>query len=211
MSKLLDIIGLTLFVTLISTLISTVLGLPFGYFLTSTKAKYKKILQSITTALTGLPPVVAGLCIYFLLTRYGPFGGFRLLYSPAAMIIAQILIVTPIIAAFSYPAFLKASNQMNETFIGLRLSKKQIFKILLVECKMALISAVMAGFGRAISEVGAVMMVGGNIEGKTRVMTTAIVTQTSQGNYNDAIILGVLLLVLSISINLLVGWLRREK
>lgn len=210
MNGVINIAGLTLLVTVTSTFVSTVLGVPAGYFLASTKSKYKNMLQSIANALTGLPPVVAGLLIYFLLTRDGPLGSFGLLYSPPAIVIAQILIVTPIIAAFSYPAFLKTGLQMNETFAGLQITGRLRFLILLKECKTALISAVMAGFGRAVSEVGAVMIVGGNIEGRTRVMTTAIITQTGQGNYNDAIALGGILLILSITINLLIGCLRRK-
>jgi tungstate transport system permease protein len=203
MSNIFDIIILTLFVTILSTSISTILGIPLGYILSKSDKKYKIILQSITTALTGLPPVVAGLCIYFLLTRNGPLGNFRLLYSPSAMVIAQILIVLPIIAAFSYPIFLKTKEEMFETCVGLRLSSKKTFLLLLKECRFVLVSAVMMGFGRAISEVGAVMMVGGNIDGKTRVITTAILTQTNQGNYNQAIILGGVLLLIAITVNLL--------
>lgn len=203
MYYLLQIIALTLLVTVISTTISTLLGLPLGYLLSKGNKKYMKILQSITTALTGLPPVVAGLCIYFLITRNGPIGGFRLLYSPVAMIIAQLLIVLPIIAAFSYPAFLKTREEIKETCAGLRLSPAMTFRLMLKECRFACVSAIMSGFGRAISEVGAVMIVGGNIEGKTRVMTTAILTETNQGNYNQAMILGGLLLLISISINIL--------
>jgi tungstate transport system permease protein len=203
MSYIFQIITLTLFVTVISTTISTVVGLPLGYLISKSNNKIVKVLRSITTAMTGLPPVVAGLCVYFLVTRNGPLGGFRWLYSPIAMIFAQLLIVLPIIIAFSYPAFLKTREEIRETCVGLRLSPRKTFILMLRECRYVCVSAVMLGFGRAISEVGAVMLVGGNIEGKTRVMTTAILTETNQGNYEQAMILGGTLLLISITINIL--------
>lgn len=202
MSYLLQIIGLTLFVSAVSTIISTILGLPLGYLLSRNNSKSIRFFQSITTAMTGFPPVVAGLCIYFLITRNGPLGSLKLLYSPNAMIIAQILIVLPIITAFAYPSFIRVRQELTETCIGLRLPPKKTFILMLKECRFALVSAVMSGFGRAISEVGAVMMVGGNIAGKTRVMTTAIMTETSKGDYEKALILGAILLLVSIAINL---------
>lgn len=211
MSYIIQIIILTLSVTFVSTSISALFGIPLGYLLSKGDKQYKKVLQSITTALTGLPPVVAGLCIYFLLTRNGLFGSFRLLYSPVAMIIAQVLIVLPIIAAFSYPVFLKKREEMEETCTGLRLKSGKTFKLLLKECRFVLVSAIMMGFGRAISEVGAVMMVGGNIDGKTRVMTTAIITETNQGNYKQAIILGGILLLIALVVNLLAQRFKESK
>lgn len=203
MNYIFQIITLTLFVTIISTAISTVVGLPLGYLISKSNNKFVEILRSLTTAMTGLPPVVAGLCIYFLITRNGPLGTFRWLYSPIAMILAQLLIVLPIIIAFTYPVFLKTREEIKETCVGLRLSPQKTFKLMLRECRYVCVSAIMLGFGRAISEVGAVMLVGGNIEGKTRVMTTAILTETNQGNYEQAMILGGTLLLISITINIL--------
>ncbi|MCL2433980.1 MAG: ABC transporter permease, partial [Clostridia bacterium] len=173
--------------------------------------KFLKPLRSLVTAFTGLPPVVAGLCVYFLITRNGPLGRFKLLYSPPAMIIAQVIIVLPVITAAVYPAFLRASEDMRETCAGLRLSKYKTFFLLLRECRFAGVSAVMTGYGRAISEVGAVKLVGGNIAGKTRVMTTAVLTETGRGNYATAMLLGGLLLGVSLCINLLAGKLRGER
>ena len=204
MQELIEIIVLTLIVTSLSTFISALFGLPLAYILVAKNTAITRFFKTVITVLTGLPPVVAGLLIYFLLTRNGPLGSFKLLYSPIAMIIAQIIIVLPIITSFILPIFLKNHNEINETSKGLNLSKKTIFFLTLNECKFAIISAVMVGFGRATSEVGAVFIVGGNIFSKTRVMTTAILTQTNQGNYLDAVILGGILLAISFSINLLV-------
>jgi tungstate transport system permease protein len=210
MNSLIEILLLTLFVTILSTGISALLGLPTAYILAMKNNPITNFFRSITTAMTGLPPVVAGLLIYFLLTRNGPLGALSLLYSPIAMIIAQVLIVFPIITAILYPTFIKTYMDTKETFVGLQLSQKTVFFLMMRECRFAIISAFMMGFGRATSEVGAVFMVGGNIDGKTRVMTTAILTQTNQGNYMDAIILGGILLFISITINLLVRKLKEN-
>lgn len=206
-----QILLLTLAVTLTSTAISTVGGLPLGYLIAKGRKKAIKPIRSIVTAMTGIPPVVAGLCIYFLLTRNGPFGGFKLLYSPTAMVLAQIIIVLPIIAAIAYPAIMKVDSEISETCTGLRLSTGKTFGLLLSESRPACVGAIMSGFGRAISEVGAVMMVGGNIAWKTRVMTTALLTETGRGNYATAMLLGGVLLLVSISVNLLAGKLRDDK
>ena len=208
-SYIAQILLLTLCVTVSSTAVSALAGLPLGYAL-SRSGRFAKPLQSLTSALTGIPPVVAGLCVYFLITRGGPLGGLRLLYSPPAMAAAQVILVLPLIAASAYPAFLRAGREMNETCAGLRLSRGKTFRLLLRECRFACVSAVMSGFGRAVSEVGAVMLVGGNIAGKTRVMTTALLTETSRGNYAQALLLGGLLLAVSILVNLLAGRLRGD-
>jgi len=209
-SYIANILTLTLGVTLASTTISALVGLPLGYRLSKVGKKYMKPLRSITTAMTGIPPVVAGLCVYLLLTRNGPLGSFKLLYSPTAMVIAQLVIVIPIIAATAYPVFMRAEQEMKETCLGLRLSGGKIFRLMLRECRSGCVSSVMTGFGRAISEVGAVMIVGGNIAWKTRVMTTAVITETGRGNYAEAMILGGMLLVVSVTVNLLAGQMRGD-
>ena len=209
-SYIIQIIALTLCVTLASTGISAAAGFPLGYALSKGGKRIMKPLRSLTSAMTGIPPVVAGLCVYFLVTRNGPLGGYKLLYSPAAMVLAQIIIVLPIIAAVLYPAFMKTGQEIRETCLGLRLSGRKSLMLLLRECRAASVSAVMSGYGRAISEVGAVMIVGGNIAWKTRVMTTAVVTETGRGNYTEAMLLGGILLAMSISINLLAGRLRDD-
>jgi len=205
-----QILLLTLAVTIASTAVSAAGGLPLGYLIAKSSKKAVRPVRSIMTAMTGIPPVVAGLCIYFLLTRNGPFGSFRLLYSPTAMVLAQIIIVLPIIAAISYPAIMKVNSEISETCAGLRLSPQKTFRLLLSESRSACVGAVMSGFGRAISEVGAVMIVGGNIAWKTRVMTTALLTETGRGNYATAMLLGGLLLVVAISVNLAAGKLRGD-
>jgi len=209
-SYIVQILLLTLGVTLTSTAVSMVIGLPLGYRLSKVGRKYAKLLRSAATAMTGIPPVVAGLCIYFLLTRNGPLGDLKLLYSPAAMVMAQLLIVIPIIAATVYPVFMKADREMRETCLGLRLKRGKIFRLILLECRAGCVSSVMTGFGRAISEVGAVMIVGGNIAWKTRVMTTAVITETGRGNYANAMMLGGLLLLVSVAVNMLAGRMRGD-
>ncbi|MCL1820205.1 MAG: ABC transporter permease [Oscillospiraceae bacterium] len=209
-SYVVQILGLTVCVTLASTALSAMIGLPLGYLLSMSKTPVLRRMRSVISAMTGIPPVVAGLCIYFLLTRNGPLGGFRLLYSPFAMVMAQMVIVIPIIAAVAYPSFMKVRADIHETCLGLRLPKAKIFRLLLRECRTACVSAVMTGFGRAVSEVGAVMLVGGNIAGRTRVMTTAVLTETGRGNYANAMLLGGLLLTLSLALNLFAGRFRGE-
>ena len=206
-----QIFTMTMGVTLASTAISALAGLPLGYLLSVKNGKIANAMRSVTTAMTGIPPVVAGLCMYFIITRGGPLGGLRLLYTPPAMVLAQLIIVIPVIAATAYPAFMRAEQEIRETCAGLRIPKRKIFRLLLRECRPACVSSVMTGFGRSISEVGAVMLVGGNIAGRTRVMTTAVLTETGRGNYAGAVLLGGFLLFVTIGLNLLAGRLRREK
>ena len=198
------IIGLTLVVTVLSTVLSALLAIPAGVAVGSINFKGKKLLTRVIFTFMGLPPVVAGLTVYLLLSRKGPLGSFRLLFTPSAMVIAQLLIVIPVIAGMTIMVIQQKGEIIIETCKGLGFNRYKTCRLLLHESRYSVISAIMAGFGRAISEVGAVMLVGGNIQYHTRVITTAIVLETGKGNYDTAMALGLILLAISFSINWIV-------
>ncbi|MCX7745906.1 MAG: ABC transporter permease [Clostridia bacterium] len=195
------IILLTLVVTVLSTLISTAIGVPMGVILGSTDFKYRKWILSFVNTFMGLPPVVAGLLVYILLSRKGSLGELKLLFTPTAMVIAQVLIVLPIIIGLTASAVKLRAASIRETCLGLALSRTLTLKLLLYECRYSVVSVLLAGYGRAVSEVGAVMLVGGNIQYNTRVMTTSIVLETGKGNYDRALALGFILLMISFLVN----------
>lgn len=199
--EVIGIITLSLGVSLTSTLLSGFLGVPFGVLLGSKEFIGRDILIKIVNTFMGFPPVIAGLVVYLFLTRNGPLGYLELLYSPPAMVIAQILIVFPIITGFTLGSVRLKAKPIIETCQGLGLSEAHIIIMIFKECKYSIISATMAGYGRAISEVGAIMLVGGNIQYHTRVMTTAIVLETGKGNYDIALALGIILLSISFVVN----------
>lgn len=199
------IIRLSLIVTLSSTFFSAMVAVPLGVLIGCSNFRGKKITVRIINTLMGLPPVVAGLVVYLILSRTGPMGFFGLLFTPEAMVIAQFLIVTPIIAGLTLSAVKLKVNPVFETCQGLGLKKSRTIRLLIYECRYPIISSVVAGYGRAISEVGAIMLVGGNIQYMTRVMTTAIMLETNQGNYGKALALGMVLLSISFFINWIVN------
>ncbi|MCX7991927.1 MAG: ABC transporter permease [Proteobacteria bacterium] len=198
-----EIIFLTIKVCLTSTIISAVLGITTAYLVSVKKTRQSSLL--ITSINTGMaiPPVLAGLIITVIFWRSGIFGHFEILYTPLAMIIAQVLIAYPVVTAIS----LSAINSLPEKFIiqmiGLGANKIQLFFVVIRELKGQIFCAIVAGFGSVISEVGASMMVGGNIKGYTRVITTATVTETSRGNLELAFAYGIILLLMTFVINLL--------
>lgn len=210
MKEIIEIILTSLQVSLSSTLIAAIFAVPLGLFLGLSKKKTALRLRPVFSSLAGLPPVLAGITIFLLLSNAGPLGSFRLLYSKPAIILAQVLIVFPLIVASVYPLVLPIKAVFLETCYGLNMPKKQQIRHLISELRYGLLAAVLLGFGRAMAEVGAVMMVGGNIRYKTRVMTTAIVLETNQGNYETALFLGLALLLISFSINWLVHGLFKE-
>ena len=195
--ELYGIIGLTLVVTIMSTLISALIGVPLGLAAGSSDFKGKRILFRVVHTLMGLPPVVAGLLVFLTLSRRGPLGSLMLLFTPTAMIIAQVIIITPIVLGLAEAAVKAKSKAVYETCAGLRLKRSQILRLLFHECRYPLISIIVAAYGRAVSEVGAVMLVGGNIQHHTRVMTTAIVLETGKGNFDTSLALGIILLAIS--------------
>ncbi|MFZ5975438.1 MAG: ABC transporter permease [Bacillota bacterium] len=199
--ELLQIVWTTLQMSFASTLISCVIGMPLGVLLGSRRFRGRRLLLRITHTLMGLPPVVAGLLVFMLLSRKGALGSLGLLFSIPAMVIAQVVLITPIIAGLSASHVSARVPLMLETTRGMGIRGFREIGLLLYECKAQLVSVLLTGYGRAISEVGAVMLVGGNIQYKTRVMTTAIMLETNKGNFELAIALGILLLLIAFAVN----------
>ena len=207
------IVGLSLQVSLTAVFFAALIGIPLGALLAIKKFWGRPVLIVLVNALMGLPPVVVGLCVYLMLSKSGPLGILGLLYTPTAMIIAQTLLIAPIIAALSRTILKTLYEEYRDQFASFRLSQFQTVNTLLWEARFMLLTALLAGFGRAIAEVGAVMIVGGNISHYTRVMTTSIALETSKGNLSLALALGVILILLAILVNgalSLIGMQRRE-
>ena len=200
-SSLLSIIALSLRVSLTAVLLASVLAFPVGAALAVTRFPGRQALVVLVNALLGLPAVVAGLAIYLLLSRAGPLGPLGILFTPAAMVIAQAVLVFPLIAALSRQAVADAWREYREQFQSLGASPWRSMLALLHDLRFSLVTIVLAAFGRAIAEVGAVMIVGGNIDGVTRVMTTAIALETSKGDLPLALGLGFVLLAIVLALN----------
>ena len=199
--ELWHIVALSLEVSLSAVLIATVLGLPLGAALAVKRFAGRRPLIVLLNALMGLPPVVVGLLIYLLLSRAGPLGELGLLFTPGAMIIAQSLLVLPIIAALARQALEDAWREYEEQLRSLGAREFTAALTLVWDARFSLVTAVLAGLGRAAAEVGAVMIVGGNIDGVTRVMTTAIALETSKGDLPLALGLGFVLIALVLALN----------
>ena len=193
---------LTLKVSGTATLISLFIGIPFGAVLALTRFPGRKFAMSLINTGMGLPPVVAGLWVSLLLWRYGPLGFFHLMYTPTAMIIAQTVIAAPIIAGISTAAFQQVDGGLKLQIMALGASRWQTVMLLSREVRLPLLAAVMAGFGGVISEVGASMMVGGNVLDRTRVLTTATVMEVSKGNFDIAIAISIILMILAYGVTL---------
>lgn len=198
-----QIIGLSLAVSGGAVLTAALVAIPLGALLALRPFPGSKALAVLADALMGLPPVVVGLLVYLFFARSGPLGVLDLLYTPTAMMIAQFLLVLPIITALVRAAVAARDRRVRETAQTLGASPAQAALSVVVEARGALVGAVLAGFGRALAEVGAVMLVGGNLEGRTRVMTTAIVLETGKGNFDTAIALGLVLILLAITVTAL--------
>ncbi len=199
-ADLLEIVGLSLYVSLSATLIACFLGLPFGAFLAVARFPGRGAVLIVVNALMGLPPVVVGLLVYLYLSRSGPLGFLGLLYSPTAMIIAQTILIAPIVIALSRQTLEDLHSEYDEQFRALSLTRSQTVAALLWDGRFALLTVALAGFGRAVAEVGAVMIVGGNIDHLTRVMTTTIALETSKGNLPLALALGIVLLAVAMAV-----------
>jgi tungstate transport system permease protein len=200
-AALVEIVSLSLRVSLISVLIATVIGLSVGALIGVSRFPGRSVVLIGLNALLGLPPVVVGLFVYLQLSNAGPLGWMQLLYTPTAMIIAQTILITPIIAALSRQVVEDLHNEYAEQFRSFNLNYRQQVSALLWDARYSLLTVCLAGFGRAISEVGAVIIVGGNIAHLTRVMTTAIALETSKGDLALAMALGIVLLLISLLIN----------
>lgn len=184
-----------------ATLISLLLGMPLGIALALIRFPGRSVVVALVNTGMGLPPVVVGLFVSILLWRSGPLGFLELVYTPSAMIIAQVIIAFPIVAGLTMASFQSLDPNLALQLLGIGASKLQALWLLCKEARLPLLAAVMAGFGGVISEVGASMMVGGNIRGQTRVLTTATVLETSKGNFDVAIALGLILLSLCFALN----------
>ncbi len=196
-----QIIFLSLYVSLTSTFLSTLLAIPAGIFLGLFHFKGKGIVVRLLYTMMSLPPVIAGLVVFLFISRKGPLGFLGLSFTPTAMIIAQICLITPIITGLVYNGTKDKGQHVKMLGKTLGANRFQTLILLICELRLNIFTAVITGYGRAVSEVGAVMIVGGNIKGRTRVMTTAIAMLQNMGDYSKAIAIGIVLLFLSFIIN----------
>lgn len=207
-ADLIEIVGLSLRVSLVAVGIAGLLGLPLGALLAVARFPGRSVILVVLNALMGLPPVVVGLVVYLALSNAGPLGPLRLLYTPGAMIFAQAVLVTPIVAALTRQTIEDMQGEYSEYLQTLGVGTFGMVGTLLVDARYSLLTALLAGFGRAIAEVGAVIIVGGNINHVTRVMTTTIALETSKGNLELALGLGLVLILIAITVNACVMGLR---
>jgi tungstate transport system permease protein len=207
-SKLVEIVWLSLRVSAASILVATLFAMPLGALLAVTGFAGRRAIVVLLNALLGLPSVVVGLAVYLLLSRAGPLGSLGILFTPSAMVIAQAILVTPLIAALTRQTISDAWQETHEQLRSLGAGPLDSALALLWDLRFSLVTIVLAGFGRAVSEVGAVMIVGGNIDGVTRVMTTAIALETSKGDLPLALGLGFVLLAIVLAVNLVAHLIR---
>jgi tungstate transport system permease protein len=207
-AKLVEIVTLSLRVSLAAVLIASVIGLPLGAAVAVNRFAGRRPLIVVLNALMGLPPVVVGLVVYLMLSRAGPLGELGILFTPAAMVVAQTILILPIVAALSRQVIEDAWEEYREQLRSLGAGPAQSTITLLWDTRFSLVTIVLAGFGRAAAEVGAVMIVGGNIDGVTRVMTTAIALETSKGDLPLALGLGIILLALVLALNAAAYWVK---
>ena len=199
-----EVIFLSLRVSIMALLISSFLAIITGYLLALKEFYFKNVILILINSLMGIPPVVVGLIVYFVFAHGGPLGPLKLLYTPSAMIIAQMLIVFPIVTSLSHEIFFQNWKQYQDQFRSLNIPFLGVIRILTLHSYFLLVTVLLSAFGRAISEVGAVMIVGGNIDHYTRVMTTAISLETRMGNLEYAMALGIVLILLTMIIYSLV-------
>lgn len=207
-AELAQVVGLSLQVSLTAVMIATLIGLPIGAMIAVERFRGRQALIVLLNALMGLPPVVVGLLVYLLLSRTGPLGSLGILFTPTAMVIAQTVLIAPIIAALSRQIIEDAWREYDEQLRSLGARRLTAAMTLIWDTRFSLLTIVLAGFGRAAAEVGAVMIVGGNIDGVTRVMTTTIALETSKGDLPLALGLGIVLITLVIVLNALAGVIR---
>ena len=200
-ADLFEIVLLSLRVSLTATAVACLIGLPVGALVAIARFRGRNAVLIVMNALMGLPPVVVGLLVYLHLSRSGPLGFLGLLYTPTAMIIAQVILIAPIVAALSRQVLEDLHAEYAEQFRSLCLTRLQAVQALLWDARYSLLTVGLAGFGRAVAEVGAVIIVGGNIDHLTRVMTTAIALETSKGDLTLALALGIILLVIALGVN----------
>jgi len=203
-AEIFDVTLLSLQVSLTALVLSALIGVPLGAALALTKVRGKQVILNTVYTLMGLPPVLAGLLVYLLLTSRGLLGQYELLFTPAAMVMAQVLLAAPIVCGLTARAVLALNQEVYDTAATLGATRRQATLSIMREARMGIIAALTTALGRVIAEVGAVMLVGGNIRWSTRVLTTSIVLETRMGNFSTAIAIGIILLTISFAINLFI-------
>ena len=209
-SEIFRVTALSLQISIFATLLSLLIGLPFGTWLALGSFRGRNLILSIINTGMALPPVVVGLVVAMMLWRSGPLGNWKLIYTPWAIVIAQVVIAAPVVTGLTAAALAALDPRLSQQLLGLGASRPQMIWFLWREARLPLFAALMAGFGSVISEVGASMMVGGNIKGQTRVLTTAIVLETSKGEFESALALSALLLIITYLINLALTWIQQR-
>lgn len=209
--ELMEISLRSLGVSLTALLVASMIAMPIAALLAVKRFRLRRFVIAVLNALMGLPPVVVGLIVYVFLSRSGPFGVFGLLFTPTAMIVAQVIIIVPLIASIAHQSLRDLWQEYHDLLISMNVTQMQKMVTLLFDARRALLTAALAGFGRAIGEVGAIMVVGGNIDHATRVLTTAIALETGKGNFSLALALGFVLIALAITVNLVIHWLGRTE
>ncbi len=209
--EVMEITARTLEISIISTILSTLISVPVGGLIHFREFRGKRVLVNIIQTLYALPTVIAGLLVFLLISRAGPFGVLRLLFTPVGMIIAQVILILPIMVGLTISALSGVDRSKRDTIVALGASESQAILTMLREARFAILGAVVLGFGRAISEVGAAMMIGGNIRGFTRVLTTAIALETSMGNVSLSLALGMILLAIALVVNVLLNLFQQER
>jgi tungstate transport system permease protein len=201
--ELFGIVARTLVISSSATLLAMLVGIPIGYALATGRFRGRTVVLSAVNTGMGMPPIVIGLIVWLLLSRSGPFGSLGLIYTREAMVLAQFLIATPLVVGFTAASIQSLPAELPDLLYSLGAGRLRRLWIIAGEAQLGLLAAIMAGFGAVISEVGASMTVGGNLRGSTRVLTTAIVTETGRGNLSFALALGVMLLALAFAVNIL--------
>jgi len=209
--EVMEITVRTLEISLVSTVIATLISVPVGGLIHFREFRGKRVLVNVIQTLYALPTVIAGLFVFLLISRAGPIGFLRLLFTPAGMVIAQVILILPIMIGLTLSALSGVDRATRDTIVALGASESQAILTMLREARFAIMGAVVLGFGRAISEVGAAMMIGGNIRGFTRVLTTAIALETSMGNVSLSLALGMILLTIALIVNVLLNLFQQER
>ena len=210
-AELYAILGRSLAISGIATVLAMLVGVPLGYALARSRFRSRTLVLGVVNTGMGVPPVVVGLVVWLLLTRSGPLGGLDLVYTRSAMVLAQFIIATPLVVGFTAASIQALPRELPDLLHSLGAGPVRTLWILAREARLGLLAALMAGFGAIVSEVGASMTVGGNLRGSTRVLTTAIVTETGRGNLPLALALGLLLLGLAFLVNLLLTTIQQHR
>jgi tungstate transport system permease protein len=209
--EMIEITLRTMAISVVATVVSLGVGVPIGAVLALKSFPGRRPVVALVNTGMGMPPVVVGLVVALVLWRSGPLGALELIYTPSAMILAQFLIAVPLVVGFSMASIQQINPKLLDQIRALGASRLQFLWLIILEARLGLLAALMAGFGAVISEVGAAMMVGGNIAGETRVLTTATVLETGRGNFEVAIALGVVLLVLAYAVNLVFTGVQQQR